>query len=99
MADTFAKVLRQLWIDAALSEDGELSRSDICAALCVSVPQASYDLREYMRANPGRIAYDRSAKVYRTVEGSCALFGSKAHAAAFEVSRHVRAALEARHDR
>jgi hypothetical protein len=62
---TFAQKFRLIWIDAVLVQRGQINRADICAAFDISTPQASLDLRDYMRLAGDFIAYDKSAKVYR----------------------------------
>lgn len=83
MARNFAQSLRLIWIDAALSEDGEINRADIQLAFKVSTPQASADLQAFQRLYPSQIAYDRSAKTYRLIEGRPAIYTRKQHASAF----------------
>lgn len=90
MADqTFAVIVRMMWIDDVIDEEGEIGRSDICSAFMVSIPQASADLRRYMGANPRRISYDASLKRYVQIEGSKPLFWASARAAAAEIVRQV----------
>jgi hypothetical protein len=86
---TFFQTLRMIWIDAVLWEDGEIQRRDICENFDLSVPQASLDLRRYMQLHPGRIAYDRSAKVYRTIEGSKPYYDKNETFAALEIVQAV----------
>jgi hypothetical protein len=89
MIQKFSVTLRQIWIDAVVAEDGEINRASICEAFGISVPQASLDLRLYQHANPGRLFYDRSFKVYRTIEGSKTQFGLMAHAEVFAIVHRV----------
>ena len=86
---TFAVIVRMMWIDGVIDEDSEIGREDIRRAFMVSIPQASMDLRRYRNANPGRIAYDTSLKRYVQIEGSKPLFGGSARAAAAEIVRQV----------
>jgi hypothetical protein len=43
---------------------GFINREHIERKFGVSTPQASMDLRDYMRTNPGMIVYDKSSKRY-----------------------------------
>ena len=74
MTDAFATVVRLMWIDDLIEEEGQIQRSDIAHAFRMSIPQASHDLRRYMQLNPRRIAYDPSPRCYIQVEGSKPLF-------------------------
>ena len=89
--NTFARTLRLIWIDAVLTEDGEINRRDIEAAFLVSTPQASNDLSRYRRLYPNQIFYDTNIKAYRRIEGVAAAFTRKQHIAAVEA---VNAVLE-----
>lgn len=64
MIDAFATVVRLMWIDDLIEEEGQIQRSDIARAFRMSVQQASHDLRRYMQLNPRRIAYDPSPRCY-----------------------------------
>lgn len=59
----FAKA-RQDWINETVRVFGYINREHIVKKFGVSTPQASMDLQEFMRANPGRIVYDKSMKRY-----------------------------------
>jgi ABC-type uncharacterized transport system YnjBCD substrate-binding protein len=59
----FAKA-RQDWIADTVKVFGYINREHIMKKFGVSTPQASMDLQEFMRANPGRIVYDKSMKRY-----------------------------------
>ena len=59
----FAKA-RQDWIEETVRVFGYINREHIEKKFGVSTPQASMDLNAFMRANPGRIVYDRSMKRY-----------------------------------
>ena len=74
MTDPFATVVRLMWIDDLIEEEGQIQRSDIARAFRMSIQQASHDLRRYMQLNPRRIAYDPSPRCYIQVEGSKSLF-------------------------
>lgn len=52
MTDAFATVVRLMWIDDLIDEEGHIQRGDITRAFRMSVPQASHDLRRYMQLNP-----------------------------------------------
>lgn len=71
---TFATVVRLMWIDDVIEEEGQIQRSDITGAFRMSIQQASHDLRRYMELNPRRIAYDPSPRCYIQIEGSKPLF-------------------------
>jgi hypothetical protein len=89
----FAQTLRMIWIDAVLTEDGELNRADIERAFLISTPQASGDLARYRQFYPHQAFYDTSAKTYRRIEGAAPIFSAKQHAAAVEA---VNAVIEAK---
>lgn len=59
---------RQEWIAETVRVFGFINRDHIVRKFGVSVPQASLDLREFQRINPGRLTYDASAKRYVTNE-------------------------------
>ena len=61
---SWAEDYRQEWIAETLRVFGFINREHIERKFGVSTPQASMDLREYMRMNPGMIAYDKTAKRY-----------------------------------
>ncbi|MFG6637337.1 hypothetical protein ACGYJ8_15365 [Sulfitobacter sp. 1A12126] len=85
MTDAFATVVRLMWIDDLIEEEGQIQRSDIARAFRMSVQQASHDLRRYMQLNPRRIAYDPSPRCYIQVEGSMPLFTRGHRCAAAEI--------------
>jgi hypothetical protein len=89
MTDTFAVIVRMMWIDDTIDNEGQINRADIARAFAVSTQQASLDLKRYMAAHPGRIAYDVRAKCYVQVEGSKTLFWGSARAAASEIVRQA----------
>lgn len=74
MTDTFATVVRLMWIDDLIEEEGAIQRGDISRAFRMSIQQTSHDLRRYMQLNPRRIAYDPSPRCYVQIEGSKPLF-------------------------
>ena len=85
MTDPFATVVRLMWIDDLIEEEGQIQRSDIARAFRMSIPQASHDLRRYMQLNPRRIAYDTSLRCYIQIEGSKPLFTRGHRCAAAEI--------------
>lgn len=63
--------LRIDFIDSFVKENGYINRSDIMDAFGTSQPQASNDLRTYMKINPNKIFYNVKSKRYekkRSVE-------------------------------
>lgn len=74
MTDAFATVVRLMWIDDLIEEEGQIQRKDIARAFRISIQQASNDLRRYMQLNPRRIAYEPSPRCYVQIEGSKPLF-------------------------
>ena len=74
MTYPFATVVRLMWIDDLIEEEGQIQRSDIARAFRISIQQASHDLRRYMQLTPRRIAYDPSRRCYIQIEGSKPLF-------------------------
>lgn len=56
---------RQEWIAETVRVFGFINREHIERKFGVSTPQASMDLREFMRANPCSIVYDKAAKRYQ----------------------------------
>ena len=83
MTDPFATIVRLMWIDDLIEEEGQIQRNDIARAFRMSIQQASHDLRRYMQLNPSRIAYDPSPRCYTRIENSKPLFtgGNRAAAA------------------
>ena len=55
---------RQEWIALMLDVYGFINREHIVRMFGVSVPQASADLKQFMRENPNAIVYNASAKRY-----------------------------------
>lgn len=55
---------RLIYIERIAYWRGFLRRADISKHFGVSVPQASADIAEYLRLNPGSLDYDRRAKRY-----------------------------------
>lgn len=85
MSYAFATVVRLMWIDDTIEEEGRIQRSDIARAFRLSLPQTSYDLRKYMQLSPRRIAYDPSQHCYVQAEGSKPLFTRGQRCAAVEI--------------
>ena len=70
MADTWAKIQRLDWIDEMLNIYGFINRDHIRRKFWVSTPQASIDLREYLRSNRGQnVKYNKTAKQYERAKG------------------------------
>ena len=59
---------RQEWIAEAVRVYGFINRDHLIRKFGMSVPQASYDLKEFQRVNPDAITYDKSAKRYVAAE-------------------------------
>ncbi len=57
-------IQRQEWIAETVRVFGFINREHIVRKFDVSIPQASMDLREFQRGNPGMIVYDKSGKRY-----------------------------------
>lgn len=55
---------RQQWIAETLYVFGFINREHIIRKFRVSVPQASMDLREFQKNNPGIVTYNKSVKRY-----------------------------------
>jgi hypothetical protein len=55
---------RMEWIAETLRVFGYINREHIERKFSVSTPQASMDLRQFMKAHPGAMFYDMSAKRY-----------------------------------
>ena len=62
---------RQEWIAETIRVFGFINREHLIRKFGISMPQASMDLREFQRLNPGRIAYDKSLKCYTKGGGPC----------------------------
>lgn len=60
----WAESQRQEWIAKTLREVGQINRRDLIKQFGISTPQASLDLRKFIRANPGAIKYDLKSKRY-----------------------------------
>ena len=55
---------RMDWIDETVQIFGFINREHIMKKFGVSTPQASYDLKKFMKLHPERIEYNTSAKRY-----------------------------------
>jgi hypothetical protein len=55
---------RQEFITCRVMEVGRLNRRDIMEEFRVSMFQASLDIREWIKRNPGKIGYDMNRKAY-----------------------------------
>ncbi|MBN2760034.1 MAG: hypothetical protein JXQ79_06015 [Rhodobacteraceae bacterium] len=86
----FAQVVRLMWIDDLIDNEGQINRGDVARGFRISVQQASHDLALYRELNPRRIGYDRSNKIYTQIEGSKPLFTAGHRLAAFEIVEAVR---------
>lgn len=60
----WAQVQRLRFIAHRVETTGRVNRSDLVNKFQISVPQASVDLREFQKCNPGVIEYNPSAKQY-----------------------------------
>lgn len=89
MTYPFATVVRLMWIDDLIEEEGQIQRSDIARAFRISIQQASHDLRRYMQLNPRRIAYDPSRRCYIQIEGSKPVFSRGHRCAAVNIASAV----------
>lgn len=59
---------RQQWITETLQIFGFIQRQHLMRKFGISIPQASADLKQYQKDNPGVMKYDSSAKRYISVE-------------------------------
>jgi hypothetical protein len=59
---------RMTWIAEALDVFGFINRDHLQRKFGISPPQASKDLRAFMRANPTAMTYDSSEKRYVAVD-------------------------------
>lgn len=59
---------RQLWITEMIYVYGYINREHLERKFGISTPQASSDLRMYMKANEKVIAYNNSTKRYETLK-------------------------------
>lgn len=63
MSSWFAEERRR-WIGETIRVFGYINREHIEIKFNVSTPQASMDLREFIRLNPDVLIYDKSSKRY-----------------------------------
>jgi len=54
---------------------GWVRRADLCQRFSISLPQASADFAEYMRANPKALQYNGTAKRYDLLPAARCIFG------------------------
>lgn len=94
MPMTHAKVMRMIWIDAQIIGGRSLNRGDICAAFGVSMVQASNDIADYARMNPGRISYSTKSRTYRAVPGTAPAFNTSIRISVLPAVRAARAQME-----
>ena len=60
---------RLAWIAETVRARGYINRKDLQDKFGISTPQASHDLSEFQRLNPGVIEYDASLKRYVATKG------------------------------
>lgn len=87
---TFAQLVRLMWIDDLIDNEGQINRGDVARAFRTSVQQSSHDLALYQKLNPRRIAYDVRQKTYTQTDGSQPLFTAGHRLAAFEIVEAVK---------
>lgn len=63
MSDYFKRI-RTEWIVEMIDIYGFINREHLMKKFGISIPQASYDLRDVMSENPDLMIYDRRAKRY-----------------------------------
>lgn len=61
---------RQLWIAGRLNTHGFIQRAHLMDQFQISVAQASLDLNRFLREQPGRMEYDKTAKRYVAADPS-----------------------------
>jgi hypothetical protein len=66
MSDRYYFQHRQAWIAETLRVFGYINREHIERKFGISTPQASMDLRAFLKANPEAIVYNMSAKRYES---------------------------------
>jgi hypothetical protein len=87
------QAMRLIWIDAWLERsEFLLRRQHLMEAFDISTPQASYDLKQFNNAFPGRLTFDRSAKGFRATNGSAPAFDPWMHESVFAAGRAAAAA-------
>lgn len=59
--------IRLAFIDDRLTHAGKVNRKDIEKAFAVTMLTASYDIRDFLKIYPGRMAYNAFQKTYRPV--------------------------------
>lgn len=66
---------RLRFIDFLLHEYGAINLSALIGYFGISRPQASMDIREYMKIAPDNVEYDKSKKVYKRTPDFCRAWG------------------------
>lgn len=56
--------LRQAWIMEMIYIYGYVNRTHLRRKFGISIPQASQDIRQFLEAHPGELAYNDSSKRY-----------------------------------
>lgn len=59
---------RQNHIASLCVDPGHFNRKNICDFYRVSIPQASADIREFLRLNPGKAVYNKRTKRYEATD-------------------------------
>jgi hypothetical protein len=70
MTGGYFKTERLAWIEETVRVFGFINREHITRKFGISTPQASMDLRDFQRLNPGAIQYDATAKRYSVPSAS-----------------------------
>jgi hypothetical protein len=65
----YAVAQRHRMIDLLLHIYGHINRAALVEVFGISVPQASIDLRDYLRRAPGNAHYDKQTKRYTRSAG------------------------------
>lgn len=65
----YAVEQRRRFVDFLLVEYGHVNRSALVDWFGVSMPQASRDIGDYLKAAPGNAVYDASVRSYFSAEG------------------------------
>lgn len=81
---------RMEWIAETLRVFGFIQRQHLMLKFDISTPQASHDLQEFMRRNPGVMTYDSKQKLYVSNGGQMSTAVAKAMKAFNERLREVR---------
>lgn len=65
---TWFTAYRKQWIYDIIYIYGFINREHLVKKFGISIPQASIDLREFMKEYPDLLIYDKSAKCYKLRE-------------------------------